>query len=138
MGSEMCIRDRLIRVAHTRLDLAEGEQQVALAFDWDGLPRYSQIRKIADGVVAAMPNTIANDDPIIVVFTGDFAKLIGETLIKDIGLINPIISVDTLFLQEFDYIDIGTMIYPARVVPVVVKSLVFPEVFDKKAELVEQ
>ncbi len=128
----------LIRAAHTRLDLVEGEQQVALAFEWDGLPRYAQIRKIADGVIAAMPHTVANGDPIILVFTGDFAKLVGETMTKDIGIANAIISVDTLFLQEFDYIDIGEMIYPARVVPVVVKSLVFPEVVPQRAELVEQ
>lgn len=128
----------MITTAHERLDLVEGEQQVGLAFDWDGLPRYSQIRKIADGVIAAMPNTVASGDPIILVFTGDFAKLVGETMTKDIGITNAIISVDTLFLQEFDYIDIGVMIYPARVVPVVVKSLVFPEVADQSSELVEQ
>ena len=126
-----------IRTAHTRLDLVEGEQAVALAFDWDGLPRYSQIRNIADGIVAAIPKTVANGDPIVLVFTGDFAKLVGETITKDIGVTNPIISVDTLFLQEFDYIDIGEMIYPAHVVPVVVKSLVFPEIVTQRAEMVE-
>jgi ethanolamine utilization protein EutA (predicted chaperonin) len=41
-------------------------------------------------------------------------------------------------LKEFDYIDIGEVIYPAHVVPVVVKSLVFPEVHGPKAEVVER
>jgi ethanolamine utilization protein EutA len=127
-----------IKSAYARQDLVEGETQVALAFDWEGLPRYSQLRKIADGIIAAVPNTIASRAPILLVFTGDFAKLIGDTMTKDIGIANPVISIDTLYLQEFDYIDVGDMIYPARVVPVVVKSLVFPEVAGVGSELVEQ
>ncbi len=127
----------LIAQAFDRQDLVEGEQQVALAFEWDGLPRYAQLRKIADGVVAAMPNSLAKGWPLMLVFTGDFAKLVGETISKDIGVQSPVISIDNLFLQEFDYIDIGEMIYPARVVPVVVKSLLFPEVERQTAELID-
>ena len=127
-----------IKMAYARQDLVEGESQVALAFDWDGLPRYSQLRKIADGLLAAIPNTVAMGLPIVLVFTGDFAKLIGDAMRKDIGITNEVISIDTLYLQEFDYIDVGAMIYPARVVPVVVKSLVFPEVAGVGSEIVEQ
>jgi len=126
-----------IRAAFARLDLVEGEQQVTLAFDWDGLPRYSQIRKIAEGVVQAVPNSLAAGEPLLLAFTGDFAKLVGETLTKDMGIANPVISIDNLFLQEFDYIDVGEMIYPARVVPVVVKSLVFPDVVGVGSEIAE-
>ena len=73
----------------------------------------------------------------MLVFTGDFAKLIGETITKDMGIPNPVISIDNLFLQEFDFIDIGEMIYPARVVPVVVKSLLFPEIEKQTAEVLD-
>ena len=128
----------LIERALARLDLTEGEQLVALAFDWDGLPRYAQLRKIADGIVAAVPNTLAGGGPLILVFTGDYAKLVGETITKDLGVTNPIVSIDNLELQEFDYLDVGEMIDPARVVPVVVKSLVFPEAVGRKAEVIEQ
>ena len=128
----------LIAQALERLDITEGEDVVALAFDWEGLPRYAQLRKIADGIVAAVPRTLAGGGPLILVFTGDYAKLVGETMTKDIGVTNPIVSIDNLELQEFDYIDVGEMIYPARVVPVVVKSLVFPEIVGRKAEVIEQ
>ena len=128
----------LIAQALDRLDITEGQDVVALAFDWEGLPRYAQLRKIADGIVAAVPRTLAGGGPLILVFTGDYAKLVGETMTKDIGVTNPIVSIDNLELQEFDYIDVGEMIYPARVVPVVVKSLVFPEAVGRKAEVIEQ
>lgn len=127
----------LIGQAFARQDLVEGEQQVALAFEWDGLPRYAQIRQIADGIVSAVPKSLTSGAPLMLVFTGDFAKLVGETLSKDIGLQNPVISIDNLFLQEFDYVDIGEMIYPARVVPVVVKSLLFPEIEKQTAEVID-
>ena len=130
--------DRRVLVSHRRLDLVEGDQQVALAFEWEGLPRYAQLRKIADGIVNAMPHTITSGSPLILVFTGDYAKLVGETLAGDIGVTNPIVSIDNLVLQELDYIDVGEMIYPAHVVPVVVKSLVFPEVAGCRAEIIEQ
>ena len=128
----------LIAQALTRLDITEGEEIVALAFDWEGLPRYAQLRKIADGIVAALPRTLEGGRPLILAFTGDYAKLVGETLAKDIGVTSPIVSIDNLALQEFDYIDVGEMIYPARVVPVVVKSLVFPEATGPRAEIIEQ
>ena len=38
----------------------------------------------------------------------------------------PIISVDGIVLQEFDYIDVGALIPSSGAVPVVIKSLVFP------------
>ena len=127
----------LVAQAFERQDLVEGEQQVALAFEWDGLPRYAQIRKIAEGIAAASPRSLAGGAPLMLVFTGDFAKLVGDTITKDMGIANPVISIDNLFLQEFDYIDIGEMIYPARVVPVVVKSLLFPEVEKQTAEVLD-
>jgi len=40
-------------------------------------------------------------------------------------------------LQEFDYIDIGAVISPSNVVPVVVKSLLFPEVGGPRAEVAD-
>jgi ethanolamine utilization protein EutA len=36
------------------------------------------------------------------------------------------VSIDGLQLLELDYIDVGEVVQPANVVPVVVKSLTFP------------
>jgi ethanolamine utilization protein EutA len=36
------------------------------------------------------------------------------------------VSIDGLELKEFDYIDIGTMLESSGAVPVVIKSLIFP------------
>jgi ethanolamine utilization protein EutA len=120
-----------------RFDLTEGHQTVAIALDWSGEPRYATLRNIAKGIVEALPRTIAADMPIVLVFAHDFGRLIGSIIREEFASSTDVISIDGIELQEFDYIDIGAMLYPARVVPVVVKSLVFPEVRGPRAEVAE-
>jgi ethanolamine utilization protein EutA len=120
-----------------RFDLEEGEQVVAIAINWSGEPRYSVLRNLAAGIVQALPRTIAAGLPIVVVFANDFGKLIGGIMREEFVSNTEVISIDGIELQEFDYIDIGAMLYPAQVVPVVVKSLVFPEVHGQRAEMAD-
>lgn len=114
--------------SYQRFDLEEGEQVVVIAIKWAGEPRYSALRKIAEGIIQASPCTIAAGLPLVLVFTHDFGKLIGGIIRDEFVKTNDVISIDGIELQEFDYIDIGAMLFPSQVVPVVVKSLVFPEV----------
>jgi ethanolamine utilization protein EutA len=121
------LRDAIARTFQ-RFDLVEGEQPVALALNWAGVPSYALLRDLAGGIVHGLPGTIAAGHPLVLVFAHDFGKLVGDILREEFGVKNNVISIDSIVLQEFDYIDIGEMIYPAQVVPVVVKSLVFPTV----------
>jgi ethanolamine utilization protein EutA len=45
----------------------------------------------------------------------------------------PVVSIDGITLEEFDYIDIGALIPSSGAVPVVIKSLVFPAEQKKKS-----
>ena len=56
---------------------------------------------------------------------GDIGKTIGNILTRECGVKADIISVDGVALKEFDYVDIGEMIKPTNVVPLVIKSLLF-------------
>ncbi len=120
-----------------RFDLEEGQQIVAIAINWSGEPRYAVLRNLAAGIVQALPRTIATGLPIVVVFANDFGKLIGGIIREEFVSDTEVISIDGIELQEFDYIDIGAMIYPSQVVPVVVKSLVFPEIHGRRAEMAD-
>jgi ethanolamine utilization protein EutA len=123
--------------SYRRFDLQEGEQTVAIAIKWAGEPRYAALRSLAEGIVQASSRTIAAGLPLVVVFANDFGKLIGG-IIREEFLAqgqSDVISIDGIELQEFDYIDIGAMIVPSQVVPVVVKSLVFPEASGPPAEV---
>jgi ethanolamine utilization protein EutA len=123
--------------SYSRFDLQEGEQVVAIAIQWSGEPRYSSLRSLAEGIVRASPRSIAAGLPLVLVFANDFGKLIGGIIREEFASGTDIISIDGIELQEFDFIDIGAMIFPSRVVPVVVKSLVFPEVLGPSAEIAD-
>jgi ethanolamine utilization protein EutA len=127
-----------IQSSFARFDLKEGKQPVALAMSWRGSPRYQHLRNLADGIVQGLPNTLAAGLPLVLVFAHDFGRVIGEILRKELQIRNDVISIDGIHLEEFDFIDIGDVIHPAYVVPVVVKSLVFPEVRARRAELLER
>jgi len=63
--------------------------------------------------------------PLMLVNDGDIGGILGLHFKEEIGLENPVISVDGVALSEFDYIDIGALIPSSGSVPVVVKSLIF-------------
>jgi ethanolamine utilization protein EutA (predicted chaperonin) len=120
-----------------RLDLQEGEQPVAIAIKWAGEPRYSALRNLSAGIMGGLSRTRTAGLPLILVFANDFGKLVGGIIREEFASDSDIISIDGIELQEFDYIDIGEMMFPSLTVPVVVKSLVFPTIHAHLAELAD-
>lgn len=114
-----------IKAALTRFDYEEGEQAVALAFQWKGDPLHARLKALADGICAGLPKTIRGGQSLVLMLDGDIGKTIGNILTRECGVKADIISVDGVALKEFDYVDIGEMIKPTNVVPLVIKSLLF-------------
>jgi ethanolamine utilization protein EutA len=114
-----------IRGGFTRLDLVEGEHPAAVALPWRGEPHYDNLRALADGIAQAMPRSLAAGFPLVIALDGDIGASLGGILNEELDVISPLISIDGLQLVELDYIDVGEVILPANVVPVVVKSLAF-------------
>ncbi len=56
---------------------------------------------------------------------GDIGKTIGQLMHRELGFVGDIVSIDGVQLQDLDFLDIGEMISPPGVVPVVIKSLLF-------------
>jgi ethanolamine utilization protein EutA len=114
-----------VRRALRRLDLADGQDRFALAVHWHHGPRYAAVSALCRGIVAALPETVAAQRPLLVVIDADVAGLVGRTLREECGVAGPIACIDQVALREFDYVDIGSVMPEQFVVPVVVKSLVF-------------
>ncbi len=72
-----------------------------------------------------MKDILSRGNPVVIVNDGDVGGLFGIHLKEDMHLPNPVISIDGIDLQEFDYIDIGDLIASSGAVPVVIKSLIF-------------
>ena len=119
------VRDA-IRESFRRLDLEEGEQPVALAVSWQGEPRYASLRALAGGIAQGMPRSLSAGFPLVIALREDVGRALGAILEEDFGVQADLVSIDGLQLLELDYIDIGELLQPSNVVPVVVKSLAFP------------
>ena len=109
-----------------RLDLAAGEQPVAVFVPWQGSATYQRLDAFCRGVVEGMSSILSNGHPLVLAGDGDVGGLLGIHLHEEMKLKNPVVSIDGLELKEFDYIDIGAMLESSGAVPVVIKSLVFP------------
>jgi ethanolamine utilization protein EutA len=116
---------RAIRSGFVRLDLREGEHPAAVALPWRGDPHYANLRALADGIAQAMPRSLAAGFPLVVALESDIGASLGGILAEELEISVPMISIDGLQLVELDFVDVGELILPANVVPVVVKSLAF-------------
>jgi ethanolamine utilization protein EutA len=114
-----------IRSGFVRLDLVEGEHPAAVAVPWRGEPHYANLRALADGIAQAMPRSLAAGFPLVIALDGDIGASLGGILSEELDVRAPMVSIDGLQLVELDYVDVGEVILPANVVPVVVKSLAF-------------
>jgi len=116
-----------IRGHFARFDLAEGESEVALAFRWRGAPSYTRLAALADGIVQALPRTIAAARPIFLIFDVDIAQTIGALLKEERAVASEVLALDGIALWDFDYVDLGRVRMPSFTVPVTIKSLVFSQ-----------
>ena len=114
-----------IRHGFVRMDLLEGEHPAAIALPWRGEPHYDNLRALADGIAQGMPRSLAAGFPLVITLDGDIGASLGGILHEELDVVSPLVSIDGLQLVELDYVDIGEIIQPANVVPVVVKSLAF-------------
>ncbi|MFX1369366.1 MAG: ethanolamine ammonia-lyase reactivating factor EutA [Promethearchaeota archaeon] len=113
--------------ALTKYDLQEGEEVVALYFK-DSLYRsYSWLQEFVKAIENALPKTIANKMMVILLFESDIGKMVGLATRQETSIQRNLISLDELFLEDGDWIDIGTPLQSGQVFPVAVKSLVFNE-----------
>jgi ethanolamine utilization protein EutA (predicted chaperonin) len=109
-----------------QLDLAQGEQPVALFVPWRGSATYQRLDAFCRGVVEGLSGVLARGHPLVLAGDGDVGGLLGIHLHEEMKIANPVVSIDGLELKAFDYIDIGTMLESSGAVPVVIKSLIFP------------
>ncbi|HWO42699.1 MAG TPA: ethanolamine ammonia-lyase reactivating factor EutA [Candidatus Eisenbacteria bacterium] len=109
-----------------RLDLLSARQPVAIAFHWEGSATFLRLQSFSQGLVEGLRPILDKGHPLVLVNDGDIGGIVGLHFQEELRLENPIISIDGIALNDFDYIDIGALIPSSGSVPVVIKSLVFP------------
>ena len=114
-----------INISFQRFDLNEGEEIVALYFKDPVQNAYPKLELFAKAIEAALPASIENRIPIILIFEKDIACSVGNVMRRETRLKTNLLSLDELVLEEGDWIDIGEPLISGQVFPVTVKSLVF-------------
>src|SRR5262249_27768232 len=105
-----------VRAALARADFEEGESPVALSFPWRGDPSPARLHAVAAGICAALPHTLADELPLVLLIDGDVGKSLGRIIRHEIAPNAEVIAIDGVQLKEFDYVDIGSVIELTNVV----------------------
>ncbi len=111
--------------AFKKYDIEEGEGIVALYFK-DSLYRsYAWLQEFVTSIENALPKTVASEKLVILLFETDIGRMVGLMTKRETSIQHNLISLDELYLEEGDWIDIGAPLHDGQVFPVTVKSLVF-------------
>lgn len=119
------VGDRVRRAA-TRLDLDDSDRPLAVAVRWTGTPSHANLWAIASGIHGAHQKSPRRATVITIALEADLGASLGAILADELGADTGVVAIDGLRLADLDFIDIGEQIQPTNVVPVVIKSLLFP------------
>ena len=88
-------------------------------------PGFLDVQKMAKNIMEAFEKNFADQVKIILIIEADIGKALGQAL-KRVNKNHRIICcIDNISCNSGDYIDIGQPIAGGKVIPVVVKTLVF-------------
>jgi len=98
--------------------------QIALAFNGIKCPSFTQIEKMAEEIIKGIEEFI-KDQVLILVLQEDIAKALGQAVKRTLPKGKALLCIDHIVCHTGDYIDIGAPIAAGKVVPVVIKTLIF-------------
>lgn len=105
-----------------RADL-KADALFAIAFEWTRDPDYHDLLRLCRGITASIG--ASRRQPLVVLVDGDVGKTIGHLLREELGMQRELISIDGVTLNELDFVDVGELMTPPGVIPLVIKSLLF-------------
>jgi ethanolamine utilization protein EutA len=98
---------------------------VAIAFSWTGDPEHARLSAAGDAILAALRSMQHKIKLLVIAVDGDVGKTMGRLVHRELHWPGKLVCIDGMELHDFDYIDLGELIAPPGVVPVVIKSLLF-------------
>lgn len=118
-----------LRRSLAKFDLKSFTSGLALSLSLDGRLDYRTLRAIAEGIATIAATAETPEDlhsPLYLALDLDVAKSLGGILKEELKLEREVIAVDGIEVGDLDYIDIGEPMGVTEVIPVTVKSLMFP------------
>lgn len=112
--------------ALAKFDLNEFIPGLVLALSLRAQPDYPLIRRLGEGIAKVVAKAPAFKTPLYLALDLDVAKSLGGVLKEELEVQQEVIAVDGIDVGDLDYIDIGSPMGVSEVLPVTVKSLMFP------------
>ncbi len=118
--------EQAVRTALAKFDLSSYGSGLALAVSLPQQPDYQSIRNLAEGIAAVVKESNDTSATLYLTLDLDVAKSLGGVLKEELKLQQEVIAVDGIDVGDLDYVDIGRPLGVSEVIPVTVKSLMFP------------
>jgi ethanolamine utilization protein EutA len=115
-----------LKQSMAKFDLTSWGEGLALSLSLEGTLDYKTIRAIAEAVAAVCGADGADRSPLYLALDLDVAKSLGGILKEELKFQREIIAIDGIEVGDLDFIDIGEPMGITEVIPVTVKSLMFP------------
>lgn len=106
------------------LEQSESEGMI-LALPGENDPDYLRLKKLAGALCRGMDAALPPGQPVLVVLEQDIAKALGILMEKELSGRRKVACIDSIKVEQGDYIDLGKPMLNGLVIPVVVKTLLF-------------
>lgn len=96
-----------------------------LALPGEENPSYDKVKRLARAVAYAANGSLPKGAPVLLAVERDIAKALGQAVYNALQGGREVVSIDSVMLDQGDYVDLGRPLMDGLAVPVVVKSLIF-------------
>lgn len=101
------------------------EEHFILAMPGKRNPRYMEMKRAAASIRQIMDRVQPPGEPILLVIESDIAKAMGQMIRQQPDLKRQVVAIDSIHVEDGEYVDMGKPMMNGMVIPVVVKTLIF-------------
>lgn len=99
-------------------------KSLVVAMDGETDPSYPRLKALG-GALARAAGALPEGAPLLLVCEADMAKALGNAVTAALDGGRAVVSLDSIHVEQNDYMDMGRPLMDGLVVPVVVKTLIF-------------
>ena len=101
------------------------EDRFILAMPGKRDPGYTEMKRAAAAIRQIMDRVQPSGEPILLVIESDIAKAMGQMIRQQPDLKRQVVAIDSIHVEDGEYVDMGKPMMNGMVIPVVVKTLIF-------------
>lgn len=101
------------------------EEHFILAMPGKRNPGYMEMKRAAASIRQIMDRVQPPGEPILLVIESDIAKAMGQMIRQQPDLKRQVVAIDSIHVEDGEYVDMGKPMMNSMVIPVVVKTLIF-------------